>query len=84
MTEQQHKEHDETSVVFNSFSSVPLERVLETVTKARISFEAGGRHHETVAASTTCLVNKVPCTGTWSAIAGIRAARVPDRLAAFP
>ncbi len=82
--DQQHKEHDETAVFGRTFTFEPLDVTFGVVTRARISWEAAGRHYETIATATGCLLENVQCEGTWNDVAGYRAERVPDQMPAFP
>jgi beta-glucosidase/6-phospho-beta-glucosidase/beta-galactosidase len=83
-TDQFYKERDETSVLARTFTFTPLERSIFGVTRARIAFDAGGRHYEAEATLATCLLNAQQCFGTWRDVAGVRVARVADGMPTFP
>jgi hypothetical protein len=51
---------------------------------ARITFDAGGRHYETEATPSTCLIPVQQCTGTWRDVADSRVTRVADGMPEFP
>jgi beta-glucosidase/6-phospho-beta-glucosidase/beta-galactosidase len=79
VADQYWKENDPTSVMpLVSFAFTPLQTTLGVVTKARISWEAGGRSYTLESGIPHCLSPAV-CNGTWTDIGGRVANRVSER-----
>jgi beta-glucosidase/6-phospho-beta-glucosidase/beta-galactosidase len=79
VADQYWKENDPTSVMpLVGFAFIPLQTTLGVVTRARISWEAGGRNYKLESGIPHCL-SPVVCTGTWSDIGGRVANRVSER-----
>jgi beta-glucosidase/6-phospho-beta-glucosidase/beta-galactosidase len=78
--DQYWRENDPTSVMpLVGFKFTPLETRLGVVTKARISWEAGGRHYTLQSSIPHCLWPTVCDNGAWTDIGGRIANRVSER-----